>query len=442
MSDQIDTSGTAGVANTSRGTGGAVAGYREVLAESTTRRLLLASVVSVLGDFVGGGALLVLAFERSGGRAVAAAGFIAATGVGALSMAVLGAPLLDRVPRREGLVASEVAGALAIALPLVLPGMWPMYAAAFVLGMSRSAAVAIRHGVLADAVSERLRSGLVGLLGTADQFGQVVGYAVGASMAVLIGARSALVLDLATFVLGAVLLAGLAVPPRRHTDDPPSLLAGWRGIVDHPQLRLLAVLVAASAAASALPESLAMAAVGSDSPWLPVVLASGPAGGVVGFLVAGRLRSTTVFSGQLVHLTVYGLAVVLGAFVSGPVGYTLVNLGVGAGAAWIIGPQVSFVRLAPAHRVSQISASMAALVMLAEGGWVVVAGTVADAAGVGTAYLVAAAAVLASAVLGWSVHARRGDDRTAWDPDTPRTPHPTQRLDLASPVHTELEQAG
>ena len=406
-----------------------MAGYREVVADATTRRLLIASVVSAIGDFVGGGALLVLAYERSGGRAVAAAGFLAATGVGGLSMAVLGGPLLDRIPRRGGLVGSEVAGALAIALPLVLPGLWPMYAAAYALGAQRSAEVAIRHGVLADAVDERLRSGLIGLLGTSDQFGQVIGYATGATMAVLIGARSALALDLVTFAVGALVLAGLKLPPRTHSEHPPSLAAGWRGIFGHPHLRLLAVLIAASAAASALPETLAGAAVGSDSPWLPVVLAAGPAGGVLGFVVAGRLHATTVFGGQLTHLTVYGLVVMAGTVVAGPVGFTLVNIGAGAGAAWIIGPQVSFVRLVPSHRVAQVMASMAALVMVAEGSWVLVAGVVADAAGVGVAYLTAAAVIVASAAVGWWVHLRRGDARTDWDP----------AADVVPDVHSPLE---
>ncbi len=395
-----------------------------------------------MGDFVGGGALLVLAYERSGGRAVAAAGFLAATGAGGLAMAILGGPMLDRIPRRGGLVGGEVAGGLAILLPLLVPALWPMYAAAFVLGARRSAEVAIRHGVLADAVTDRLRSGLIGLLGTTDQFGQVIGYLTGASMAVLIGARTALALDLLTFVAGALVLLGLVVPPRTHPEHPPSLTAGWREIFGHPQLRLLAVLVAASAAASALPESLAAAAVGGDSPWLPFVLAAGPAGGVVGFLVAGRLRSTTVFAGQLVHLTAYGAVVMAGMLASGPLGYGLVNVGAGAGAAWIIGPQVSFVRLAPTHRVSQIMASMTALVMLAEGGWVLVAGTVADTVGVHTAYLAASAVILASATVGWTVHLRRGGARTDWDPTSPHAPTPPERMDRSGTIATGAEQAG
>ena len=46
------------------------ASYRAVLRERTTQRLWLATAVSVLGDFIGAGALLVLAYERSGEQAL------------------------------------------------------------------------------------------------------------------------------------------------------------------------------------------------------------------------------------------------------------------------------------------------------------------------------------------------------------------------------------
>lgn len=419
-----------------------VAGYREVLSDVTTRRLLQASVVSAMGDFIGAGALLVLAYQRAGGRSVGAAGFLAATGAGSLAVALVGGPLLDRLPRRGGLIGAELTGAAALLLPLTIPALWPTYLAAFVLGVRRSATVSIRHGVLADAVPERLRSGLLGLMGTTDQLGQVVGYATGATLAVSLGATLALSLDLATFVVGAAVLVGLVVPPRRHSDERASVFDGWRGIFEHPQLRLLALLVIASAAASALPETLANAAVGTSSPWLPVVLAAGPAGGVIGYVVAGRLAATTRFAGQLVHLTLFGCVVAFGAWAGGPLGFTVVNIAAGAGAAWIIGPQVAFIRLAPQHRISQIMASMVALVMLSEGAWVLAAGAVADRYGVASAYLGAAAVITVSAVAGWLVHLRRGDDRHRWDPPPHDTTIDELPQDITTAIPTSVDRTG
>lgn len=419
-----------------------VAGYREVLRDATTRRLLQASVVSAMGDFIGAGALLVLAYQRAGGRSVGAAGFLAATGAGSLAVALVGGPLLDRFPRRGGLIGAELTGAAALLLPLTIPALWPTYLAAFVLGVRRSATVSIRHGVLADAVPERLRSGLLGLMGTTDQLGQVVGYATGATLAVSLGATLALGLDLVTFLVGAAVLAGLVLPPRRHADERASVFDGWRGIFEHPQLRVLALLVIASAAASALPETLANAAVGTSNPWLPVVLAAGPAGGVIGFVVAGRLATTTQFGGQLVHLSLFGVVVAFGAWAGGALAFGLVNIAAGAGAAWIIGPQVAFVRLAPPQRISQIMASMVALVMLSEGAWVLAAGAVADRYGVATAYLGAAAVITASAAGGWVVHLRRGDDRHRWDPPPHVEPTAEVPHDITTAIPASADRAG
>lgn len=413
-----------------------VARYGEVLSDRVTGRLLAAATVSAIGDFIGNGALIVLAFERAGGRAVGAAGFLAATGIGAVAMAVLGGPLLDRVPRRRGLVVAEVAGAAAVLLALVGPGLWPLYVAALVLGLRRSAEVSIRHGLLADAVPDRMRSGLLGALGTTDQLGQVLGYLAGASLAVTLGAEVALLLDLVTFVVAALVLMRLAGGAGARPVHAPSFTAGWRGIFGHRQLRLLCLLISASAAASALPETLAPAAVGSDDPWLPVVLAAGPAGGVLGFLVAGRIEAINRFAGQLVHLTLFGALVAFGALASGALGFTLVNVAAGAGSAWILGPQVSFVRLADQRHVAQIAATMAAVVMVAEGAWVLVAGLVADAFGVHTAYLGAAVVVLGAAVVGWTIHLRRGGGRTRFDLA------PDGVLPADGPSARDLERAG
>lgn len=392
-----------------------VAGYRDVVAHRTTRRLLVASVVSSLGDFVGSGALLVLAYERAGAAAVGPAAFLAATGAGSLLIAFGGSGHLDRVSRRSGLVVSELVGALALLLPVVVPTLWSLLVAAFVIGLVRSAGAGFRHGVLADGVPERLRSGLLGLIGTADQLGQVIGYVAGSALALGIGAGVALGLDAATFVVAAAVLAGLR-------DDRPgrgaaaSPLLGLRTILSHPQLRLLTVLVVVSTAASALPETLATSVVGTDDPRLPFVLAAGPAGGVLGYAVAGRLATTTRFTGQLVHLTLLAVATLAGLLADGPLSWLAVNVAVGTGAAWIVGPQVAFVRLAPPERMAQVTTVMVALVATTEGLWVLLAGVIADTAGPVAAYGGAGAVVLAGSMAGWVVRARRGADGRSFDP--------------------------
>jgi predicted MFS family arabinose efflux permease len=363
--------------------------------------------VSVLGDFIGAGALLLLAYDRAGQQAVGAAGIFAATAVGSLVVALFGGAVLDRLSRRGGLVGGQLVGALALFAPLTLDGLAPIYGAAVVLGMTRATTAALRQGALADAVPDRLRMGLVAMLGANDQFAQVIGYALGAGFAVAVGPDVALWIDMGSFLVGAALLATAALPGRPASTATPSLTRGWRTIFGHPHLRVLALLVGASALTTALPESMAVVAGGDRSSWVPAIMAAGPAGTGIGFLIGGRLKLSDRFEGQLGHVTFFGGALLLGLLADSAVSWVAINVLIGVGASWVIGPQVAFIRLAPNDRMAQVTATMFAIVMAAEGAGTLILGTVADAAGVNIAYGIAGAVVLAAAAGGWLVRAQR-----------------------------------
>lgn len=116
------------------------------------------------------------------------------------------------------------------------------------------------------------------------------------------------------------------------------------------------------------------------------------------------------------HLTLLAVATLAGLLADGPLSWLAVNVAVGTGAAWIVGPQVSFVRLAPPQRMAQVTTVMVALVATTEGLWVLLAGVIADTAGPVVAYGGAGAVVLAGVVAGWVVRARRGEAGRSWDP--------------------------
>lgn len=384
------------------------ASYRAVLRERTTQRLWLATAVSVLGDFIGAGALLVLAYERSGEQALGPAALLAATAVGSLSVAVFAGPTLDRLSRREALTGVQVIGSGAILIPVLVDGLAVILGAAVLLGAVRAAAASLRHGVLADSVSDHLRAGFLALGGATDQVGQVAGYVIGAAIAVHIGASAALQLDAASFALGALILWTAGLPDERRPDKRARDLGeGWRVIFTHPHLRVIALLVFASTAVSALPEMLAASAVAEAPNWLPVVLAAGPAGTAIGMLVGGRAPGTQTFRGQLRHLTAFGTFALLATLADGPVAFALANLLIGAGAAWILGPQVTFVRLGPPRSMAQVTAAMVAFTMAGEGLSTVLFGLVADRQGVAAAYGAAGLVVMATAAVGWGIYRRR-----------------------------------
>jgi predicted MFS family arabinose efflux permease len=79
---------------------------------------------------------------------------------------------------------------------------------------------------------------------------------------------------------------------------------------------------------------------------------------------------------------------------------------VGAGVAWIVGPQLTFLRLAPKQRMAQITGTMVALLALAEGLGSLGFAHLADTAGVHAAYRLAAIVILLAAVVGWFVKSR------------------------------------
>lgn len=397
------------------------AGYRAALRHPVVRMLWSATLVSTLGDYVGQGALLIMAHERSGGLVLGSAAVFATGAIPALLSGALAGTWLDRVPRGRALTMLQIVGAFAIVIPLLLPGLAPVLLAAGILGAVRAASVSVRSGAMAEGVPDEHRGPLLGLLGTTEQSAQVVGYLAGASLFVLIGEAPALLLDAASFLVGAALLARAPFPPPRERDRRPSITEGFRDIWRDPVLRMLAPLVWVAASVASVPEALATGVASDGSPWLPFVLAAAPAGQAITLLLLGRTRHLGRPSVQLTHLAWQSLAFGIAALGRTPAWFAVSNLLVGSGVAWTIGPQLTFVRLAPQERMAQVTGTMIALIVAADGLGTPLFGAIADRTSVATAYRVAGFMVLAIAVIGWSIKERtpaaRALDRP--DPDEP-----------------------
>lgn len=369
-------------------------------------RLWFAAAVSAAGDYVGIGALLLLAYERSGGRVLGAAAIFAVQAVPALLSGGLAGGWLDRIPRRPAMAALQVLGVVALGLAVVGPGLVSVLAAAALLGAVRAAFGAVRSGAVAEAVPAELRGSLLALIGVSEQASQVLGYLTGAAIALAVGPSPALVGDAATFALAAVIVLTLDLPPAEERKRRTQLATGLREIWDTPTLRLLAPLVWATGLVSALPESLAAGVPGAGESWLPFILAAGPAGQAATMAVLGRRREIEDVEFQLTHLATLALAFGVGALGSGPAWFLVANLGIGAGVAWTLGPQTLFVRVADPGHMAQITGVMIAGIIAAEGVGTLLFGAIADAAGVGRAYWVAGLVVLVAAIGAWVYQAR------------------------------------
>ncbi|MBW3659503.1 MAG: MFS transporter [Actinobacteria bacterium] len=381
-------------------------GYRDALRSAPVRAIWSAGAVSQLGDYIGQGALLVLAFDRAGGRVLGPAAVLAAAAVPALLTGALAGSWLDRIPRARALAGTQVLGAVVIALPVVLPGLAIVFLSAALLGALKAITIAVRSGAMAEAVEDRHRSPLLALLSTTDQAGQVLGYVVGAGLAASVGAAPALLLDAASFLLGGLILARTAFPPPAPRPARAGVATGIRDILGNPVLRILAPLVWITATVGSLPEALAAGVAGTDDPWLPFVFAAAPAGQALTMIVIGRLPQLGRPSVQLIHLAWLSLAFAIAALGRTPGWFVLANLLVGSGVAWTIGPQLAFLRLAPPERMAQVTGVMIAVVIAADGIGTPLFAWLADATSVPSAYRAAGAIVLVSALLGWTFKER------------------------------------
>jgi predicted MFS family arabinose efflux permease len=380
--------------------------YRDTIRHPISGRLWASAAVSELGDYVGIGALLILAYERSGGRVIGPAAIFAIQALPALLSGALAGSWLDQVPRRLALTGTYLAGAPLLVLPIFAPGILPVLVAAGGLGVIRVAFTSVRSGVIAEAVPEDRRGNLFALIGVTGDTSQVVGYFTGGAVAVLIGAAPALAADALTFVVAAAIAATLPLPPPQVREPRPPVTQGLKEIWPNPVLRLLAVLVWLSATVTAPPGALAAGVTGGEGFWTPIVLAAGPAGQAVTMAILGRYREIERPSFQLTHLTWFALAFGIAALGDSPLWFAVGNVMVGSGAAWLLGPQTLFVRIAPPARMAQITATMIAVIIAAEGAGTLVFAAIADRWSVAQAYWVAGVLLLGTALVGWWVKSR------------------------------------
>lgn len=376
-------------------------GYRWALKHPVVRQLWLATAVSVVGDYIGQGALLLLAFDRTGGLTLGSAALFGVQAIPALLSGAFAGSWLDQIPRGRALVGLQLLGAITIAFPVLVPGLLPIYASAAMLGAIRTASTSVRSAAMAEGVPDDHRGPLIALLGSTEQSAQVLGFLTGASLSVAVGASFALIADSVSFLIGAAMLSTIMFAAPQERERRPRLTAGIRDIFSDPVLRLLAPLVWVTGTVGALPEALAPGVAGAASIWTPFVLAAAPTGQAVTMLLIGRTKIIGRPSAQLIHLAWLALALGLAALGRSPGWFVAANFLVGSGVAWLIGPQLTFVRLAPNERMAQITGTMVAILIAAESIGTPIFGAIADAASVATAYRVAGGLVLVTAIVGW-----------------------------------------
>ena len=252
-----------------------VARYQDVFTDPLASRLWAAATVSYLGDFVGLGALLLMAYDRSGHRPLGPAAVFAVQAIPALVVALAIGPWLDRIPRIKGLAGLCLIGAAALALPFLFNGLAPLLVTAAVIGGVRTAYNSIRSGTIADNLQGGIRGRLLAAMNVSYQTSEVIGYFAGSSIAILIGIGPALAADAATFLVAALLLTGVRVARPSGSRRRSSLATGVRTIFADPTLRVLAPVAWVGLTMGAVPATLATTALtGSNRGWVPAAMAA------------------------------------------------------------------------------------------------------------------------------------------------------------------------
>jgi predicted MFS family arabinose efflux permease len=284
--------------------------FRDVLQLREFRWLWLADIQSLLGDQLARVALSVLVFDRTR-SGLLTAGVYALTYLPALAGLVLGV-LADRVPRRAMLVGGDLVRAVLLATMAINVVPLGAVAALLVLVVAVGAPwKAAESALVADILTGEGYALGTGLRVATVQAAQLVGFAVGGAVVAGVGARPALAVDAVTFAVSAVVIRiTVRQRPAAQSARPGTGTAGWNeGLLVISRSRYLRALVGLAwlAGVFVVPEGLAApyaAALHGGPSTVGLLLASAPAGVLIGSLLFVRLRGESSRARWVVPLAV------------------------------------------------------------------------------------------------------------------------------------------
>lgn len=200
-------------------------------------RLWLAQVVSLLGDWFNTIVLSALVANYSGGSGTAVSGFLLARFIPSLIIGPFAGTLIDRFNRKNLLIASDVSRALVVLLLLFATGpdtLWLIYLLTFIQ-FSLSTVFEPGRNAIMPSLLHKEDLVLANTLGSVTWSVMLAGGAIiGGLVAASFGAAFALIVDSITFLVSAVLIAGITVRPdnvralHQDTAAPTSTERGFR----------------------------------------------------------------------------------------------------------------------------------------------------------------------------------------------------------------------
>jgi predicted ribosomally synthesized peptide with SipW-like signal peptide len=370
--------------------------YRALFRDVEFTGMYVADVLTMAGTYLSRLAVAVLVYERTG--SVGLTGLTFAVSFAPYLFAPILSILADVLPRKRLLVVSDLLRALLV-LVLLIPHL-PipvLLVVLFTLELIQIPFGGARLATLADVLPDDRFSVGNALVASTRQAVQVGGFVLGGALVAATAPQTALAIDAMTYALSAALI-GIFVRHRPLPWGPgnpaPTVRAaaaeGLRFVTRTPGMPHLFVLLALGPAMIVIAEGLAVPfadQLDGGTRLAGVIMATAPIGNVIGFAVAGRLTLAT--QRRLVYplAAAGGLAVALAGLV-GVVGRSpaavVVVLVVGGGTlAYLNAIQSEVASVVPRVARGRVFGLANAVMMLAQGLAVALAGLLAERESIG-----------------------------------------------------------
>lgn len=378
--------------------------YRALFADSEFRSLWLAQAISLTGDQLARVALASMVYKDTGSPFVTAL-------VYALTYLpwLIGGPLLsglaDRYPRRMVMVTCQLISAALVGL-MAIPGV-PLVVLAsllFVVILVESPFLAARASLLVDVLPDDRYILASAINQLTVQGSQVIGFALGGALVLLLEPSGALLLDAVSFLVAAALVR-FRVSNRPVAGDSAELGGSWermrtgaRVVFGDPRLRGL-VLLAWLATFWVVPEALAAPYGRGEPAAVGLLLAAQPAGSALGGLWLTRMVRPSTRLELMGPLAVVSCVPLLFFAASPPLPLAVVLLVIsGIGTTYNLPANAAFMQALPAQRRGQAFGLVSAGLVAGQGIGITVAGAVAEVVSPGLVITVAGALGLAAAL--------------------------------------------
>jgi MFS family permease len=406
-------------------------------------RLLSSYTINELGDSVGVVALAVLVFDRTQDVLATAAFFMAAKFLPALVAPALTARL-DQVSLRRSLPGLYLAEAIVFAaLALIAEGTFVL-PLVLLLGLLDGSLAITARGLTRGAVGAvlgpagQLKAGNA-MMNIGFAFASVGGAALAGLLLSQFGLATALLVDAASFLAIAVLIAGTSGLPRVDLDRESwreRLTAGLRFVRDQTPIRLLltgeAIALVLFTIIVPIEVVYAKQSLGTTDAGFGILLASWGAGIVIGSLVYLLVRSRSTVGLIAISTMAVGIAY-LGMASAGTLavacGFSVLG-GIGNGVQWIV-VMTALQEATPRDYQARVTGLLESLGAAMPGVGYALGGILASLGSPRTAYAVAGVGVLvlvAAALAGRSriaAGARSGRGEHAIALPDPLSPAPT-----------------